>query len=179
MDTKSDLITSAIPNYIEERDIFGQVKPKRLFHYIRSRHSKHAPELNVNYAGFWVRTAATFIDILIISVVLSIIDSLFSRVNGLNDNLIYYRLSIALIIWISYNVLLDGSMFQATIGKMILNIKVIDLFGNKISISKALIRCISTIFSILPLGLGLWYITTDPKKQAWHDLIAGTFVKQV
>jgi uncharacterized RDD family membrane protein YckC len=59
---------------------------------------------------------------------------------------------------------------------MILKLKVIDLYGKRMSVLRSLFRCITTIISILPIGLGIWYITTDPKKRAWHDLIVGTYV---
>jgi uncharacterized RDD family membrane protein YckC len=45
-----------------------------------------------------------------------------------------------------------------------------------LSVLQAFYRCITTIISILPMGLGIWYMTTDSKKRTWHDLIAGTYV---
>jgi len=177
MQIKTDYAANNIPNYIEERDIFGQIKPKKLFVFKRSFHkSKNAPDLNVNYAGFWTRALATLIDLIVVIFVLAILDSMFLNNHFIIDNLNMYRIIIGILAWIFYNGLSDSSVYQATIGKMILKMNVIDLFGKRLSILKASLRCISTIFSILPLGLGFWYITTDPKKQAWHDLISGSYV---
>ena len=43
----------------------------------------------------------------------------------------------------------------------------------------ALVRGLSSIFSLAVLGLGALWILKDPERQAWHDKIAGTYVVKV
>ena len=133
MEIKSDYIANSIPNYVEERDVFGQIKPKKILKFKRKGfNSKKPPELNVNYAGFWERALASLIDITIVLFVLAILDSLFLNNQYAMDKFIIYKVMIGMITWVLYNELLDSSVYQATIGKMILKINVIDLFGKRI-----------------------------------------------
>lgn len=179
MNTKNDTIPNKIPDFVNERDIFGQIKPKGITVMKRFKF-KHkfinAPELKVSYAGLGARTIATLIDLTIVLSVLLILETFLFNFNYTNENFNIYRFLIGMFTWIFYNGLFESSVYQATIGKMILKIKVIDLYGKKMSVLRAVFRCISTIISILPIGLGIWYITTDPKKRGWHDLISGCYV---
>ena len=43
----------------------------------------------------------------------------------------------------------------------------------------ALVRGLSSIFSLAVLGIGCLWILKDPERQAWHDKIAGTYVVKV
>jgi uncharacterized RDD family membrane protein YckC len=89
-----------------------------------------------------------------------------------------YLLSLAITIlamWL-YNALMESSAKQATLGKMALGIVVVDLGGKRISFARATGRFFSKflISSILLIGYILAAFTE--KKQALHDLIAGTLV---
>ena len=66
---------------------------------------------------------------------------------------------------------------QSTPGKMLLSLKIVDskTFA-KPSILQLIIRLLSYVFSVVPLGLGIFYILLNKKRQAWHDLIADTVV---
>jgi len=177
MKTTSDIIANKIPDFDDERDVFGQIKPKRLA-FIKRFHHKfiNAPDLNVEYASLWARSVATYIDMLIVISVLWAIEIFLFKLDFSNNEYNSYRIFIGFTTWILYNGILDSSMFQATVGKLILKLKVIDLHGNRISFQKASFRCFSVIFSILPVGFGLWCIKSDYKKRSLHDLISGTFV---
>jgi len=168
---------NATPVYFEERDVLGQIKPSGITVFKRLKHKfVNAPDLKVIYAGLGPRVFATFIDLMIITGVILILETFLFKFNYTNNDFNTYRFFIVIFLWLFYNGAFESSVYQATIGKMILNLKVIDLYGKRISVSRSLWRCIITIVSILPVGLGIWYITTDPKKRAWHDLIAGTYV---
>lgn len=66
---------------------------------------------------------------------------------------------------------------QATPGKLMMSIKIVDAKTLKKPTKKQLIiRILSYIVSVLPLFLGLLWIVFDKKKQAWHDKISGTLV---
>ncbi|MCM8773068.1 MAG: RDD family protein [Candidatus Omnitrophica bacterium] len=92
----------------------------------------------------------------------------------------FASLAVFFFISIFYETFLVGK-FGATLGKMIVGIKIADENGNKISYGTAFVRevvvknviyCI--IFFIAWLGY-LWAIW-DKRKQTWHDKIARTIV---
>ncbi len=159
----------------QDRDVLGQ--PKGINVLQRFKHKlRNAPDLNVTYAGLGKRTIAKLIDLTIVFIPLLILETLLFKFNRTNNDFNTYRFFIVIITWIFYNSVFETSAYQATIGKMIVGLKVIDLYGKRISLLRSFFRCITVIISILPIGLGIWYITTDPKKRAWHDLISGTYV---
>lgn len=95
-----------------------------------------------------------------------------------------------------YFVLYTASSKQGTLGKQLLNIKVVDEAGNKVTYAQAAMREIFAlgnyicnllgyiigIFNLLSIGFGLgsvvstWFVLFDEKKQALHDKIAKTYV---
>ncbi len=88
-----------------------------------------------------------------------------------------YMLSLVITMW-PYNALMESSSKQATLGKMALGIVVVDLSGKRISFARATGRFFSKFFvsSILIIGIGYLFAAFTKKKQALHDLIAGTLV---
>ena len=75
-----------------------------------------------------------------------------------------------------YGAIGDASEKQGTMGKRLLNIRVTDLAGNRISFSIALLRNVAKIISALPLCLGYLYSFLNKKQQCLHDLLANTLV---
>ena len=71
---------------------------------------------------------------------------------------------------------MESSSNQATVGKMALGIQVTDLEGNRISFGKALGRNLAKIISALIFYIGFIMAAFTAKKQALHDMIAGTLV---
>jgi uncharacterized RDD family membrane protein YckC len=67
-------------------------------------------------------------------------------------------------------------MCYTTIGKQALKIVVTDLEGKRIDFVKATIRYFSKIISSLILLIGYIMAAFTEKKQALHDIIAGTLV---
>ncbi len=67
----------------------------------------------------------------------------------------------------------------ATIGKMILNLKVVRFDGYPIGFGIAVVRSLSSVFSTVVMALGFLWVIWDPEKQSWHDKIAGTVVVQL
>ena len=168
-------IQNPSPFFDENRDVLGQ--PKGVNFLQRFKHkSINTPDLTVTYAGLGTRTIAKLIDITIIYSPLLILETFLFKFNHMNNDFNTYRFFTVAFIWIFYNSVFEASVYQATIGKMILKLKVIDMYGKRMSILRSFFRCISVIISILPVGLGIWDITTDPKKRAWHDLLLGTYV---
>lgn len=66
---------------------------------------------------------------------------------------------------------------QATPGKSIFSLKIVDSKTmSKPTNSQLVVRLLSYIVSILPLGLGIFYIAMNKKRKGLHDCIAGTVV---
>ena len=85
-------------------------------------------------------------------------------------------ISLGLILnWIYYAVM-ESSAIQATLGKMALGIKVVDLEGNRISFAKATGRYFGKAISFLILFIGFIMVAFTKKKQGLHDIMASCLV---
>ena len=78
--------------------------------------------------------------------------------------------------WLLYFSLMESSSWQATFGKLILGIKVVDKANNKLSFWHALGRYFAKYVCWFTMGIGFLVIGFTEKKQGLHDLIAGTYV---
>jgi uncharacterized RDD family membrane protein YckC len=75
-----------------------------------------------------------------------------------------------------YYALLESSTWQGTLGKRALGLEVTDLEGRRISFGRATGRFFAKIISALILWIGFIMAGFTEKKQALHDMIAGTLV---
>src|SRR5829696_7098352 len=66
-----------------------------------------------------------------------------------------------------------------TLGGIICNLRVIGTHGGELRFVDALVRGLSSVFSIVALGIGCLWMLQDPERQMWHDKIAGTLVVKV
>lgn len=66
-----------------------------------------------------------------------------------------------------------------TVGGIICQLRVVRVDGTAVRFVDALVRGLSSIFSLAVLGIGCLWILKDPERQAWHDRIAGTYVVKV
>ena len=134
------------------------------------------------YVGFWARVLATLIDsVLIMAITLPPLLAIYGlaylenneAVSGLADILISNILPMILVI-------LFWTKKQATPGKMAVSARIVDAeTGGKPSKKQCVGRYFAYILSAIPLGLGFLWVAFDPKKQAWHDKLAGTVVVKV
>jgi uncharacterized RDD family membrane protein YckC len=137
----------------------------------------------LNYAGFWIRFAAYFIDAVIITIVnvaftfVLFGGSMFTapETSGFFIQNLSYTL-VSSVVGILYFCGMESSSRQATIGKMGVGIKVGNSRGEKISFLNALGRYFAKILSALTLMIGFMMAGWDSKKQALHDKLAGTYV---
>lgn len=83
---------------------------------------------------------------------------------------------ISLLIGWLYFALLESSDSQATIGKKMMGLKVSDLNGRRLSFWQATVRHFGKWVSNITFGLGYLVAGITEKKQALHDIIAGTVV---
>jgi uncharacterized RDD family membrane protein YckC len=66
-----------------------------------------------------------------------------------------------------------------TVGGIICQLRVVRTDGSRLTFADALVRGLSSIFSLAVVGIGALWILKDPERQAWHDKIAGTYVVKV
>jgi uncharacterized RDD family membrane protein YckC len=147
----------------------------------------------VAYAGFWLRFVAWIIDRIVIQVTSSILFLPFGASIGLRqfmrnhppsspEELIPIFASmgrifilLTLLTWLYY-ALLESSSWQATLGKKALGLEVTDLAGSRISFGRATGRYFARWISNMTLTIGYIMAGFTAKKQALHDIIAGTLV---
>ena len=66
-----------------------------------------------------------------------------------------------------------------TMGMTVLGMKVVTSDGSQLSTGKALLRYFGYILNAILLSIGFLWVAYDPKRQGWHDKIAGTLVVYV
>jgi uncharacterized RDD family membrane protein YckC len=148
--------------------------------------------LPVAYAGFWLRFVAWIIDRIVLQFAASIITLPFAASMGIREfmrshpsspedfipffeNLRKVFLIILVLNWLYY-ALLESSAWQATLGKKALGLEVTDLAGARISFGRATGRYFARYISVFTIGIGYIMAGFTEKKQALHDMIAGTLV---
>jgi uncharacterized RDD family membrane protein YckC len=137
----------------------------------------------LNYAGFWMRFAAYFLDFLILMAVnfsISLVGGLsMAQAAGVQPRgAIAFQLvlfAINMTIGISYEVVLIGK-YGATLGKMACKIKVVTADGGRVSYLRALGRYFAKILSGFTCLIGYIIIAFDSQKRALHDHICNTRV---
>ncbi|MFD2245817.1 RDD family protein [Pontibacter ruber] len=135
--------------------------------------------LDLPYAGFWIRLIAYLLDSLIIFIVSSI-PFFFIRLHylggkdELTTELVLNGISV-LLGWFYYAGM-ESSKYQATLGKQMMGIFVTDTGGYRLSFLHATGRFFAKIPSSLILLIGFIMAAFTARKQALHDIIAGTLV---
>jgi uncharacterized RDD family membrane protein YckC len=131
----------------------------------------------VVYAGFWRRFAAIIIDAIIVGIVAIVGDIVLGQiVSPTSTTFATLSSGYSIGVGIAYFVGMESGRQQATLGKRALGIIVTDLRGNRVSSMRALVRYLSKILSGLTLLIGYLMAGFTEKKQALHDMIAGTLV---
>jgi uncharacterized RDD family membrane protein YckC len=140
----------------------------------------------VEYAGFWRRFAASFIDGIILNVagwIISLVFLPFLLPGMFSADLLslsFLAMIPAYIVLVAidwlYYALLESSKYQATLGKMALGIIVTDMDGKRVSFGRATGRYFGKIISVFILFIGFLMIAFTGKKQGLHDMIADTLV---
>ena len=135
----------------------------------------------LDYAGFWIRFAANLIDnIILLMIIVPVLwwaygDAILA---GQSDAPISGFVSfVAQYVFPAVATILFGYTKQATPGKMLLSLRLVDAStGGKMSVGQAIGRYFAYIPSFLVLCLGVFWIGWDSRKQGWHDKLAGTLV---
>ena len=133
------------------------------------------------YAGFWRRVLAVFIDsMLLLCVTMPLLGAIYgwgyfldpSRSlvpHGAELFISYVLPAVATIVF--------WKTRQATPGKMLLSMKIVDATtGEAMTTGQSIGRFFAYFVSTFVFMLGYLWVAFDPRKQSWHDKLAGTVV---
>jgi uncharacterized RDD family membrane protein YckC len=138
------------------------------------------------YAGFWIRVGAYIIDYILLLIPTVVVAFIIGMIAGLmlGSRLdaealellkLVVQLFFMLMAWLYYAIM-ESSAKQATFGKMICGLKVTDIQGQRITFGQASGRFFGQIISSLICCVGYMMAGWTEKKQALHDIMAGTLV---
>jgi uncharacterized RDD family membrane protein YckC len=133
---------------------------------------------HVAYGGFWVRVVAYIIDGILLTIVCGVADRLLG-INILATDWDHYdplANVISLVIGWLYFALLESSERGATVGKMVMGLRVVTSDGQRLSFMNATGRYFAKILSAIILCIGFIMVAFTDKKRGLHDIIAGTLV---
>jgi len=131
---------------------------------------------SVIYVGFWKRFLASIIDSFIIIIPIFAMLYFFSKLDSDSIFLnILAFVSSTTLSWI-YSAGLQSSSWQATVGKKVLGIIVVDEYGDRLTLKRATGRFFAMFLSSFCFNFGYIMIAFTKHKQGLHDKIAKTFV---
>lgn len=139
-------------------------------------HQQTAPQY---FASFDQRLLASVIDfffIFLVYIIVLLLSFIFMTEQAQRISTAIVLLPLIPILKFIYGIVGDCSAAQGTVGKRLLNIKVTDMMGNRISFGRSLGRNAAKIFSVIPLFFGYLYSFLNRKQQCWHDIAANTLV---
>lgn len=84
--------------------------------------------------------------------------------------------AVGLLLCFLYNVILNASRFQGTLGKHALGLKVCDANNRRIGFIRSVIRSLASYLSAIILCIGFMIAGWNKRKRSLHDYIAGTYV---
>ncbi len=150
--------------------------------------SAPAPGASI-YGSFWMRFVALAIDTVIIGAVNTVIYMIsfttffLSVADGKMEKAGMAMIGGQMALWcvsfligLFYFSLMESSRWQGTLGKIAVNLKVVDRNGRRLSYWRALVRYASHFISNLTFGIGYLMNVFTARQQCLHDLIAGTLV---
>ena len=144
------------------------------------------PSSFYGYAGFWRRFGALFLDNILMGIAGGLLGFVIGIIAGAagaagqngqaSMGLLFGVQLVTFLMQMMYFAGMESSSSQATLGKMALGIKVVDLQGRRISFGRGVGRFFAKILSGIILAIGYIMAAFTEKKQGLHDMIAGTLV---
>lgn len=134
---------------------------------------------DLEYVGFWPRVGASLIDEILLAVItFPLLMAFYGESYWTSGSIIEGPMDFLLsFVFPAVTVVLFWVTKQATPGKMAVAARIVDAkTGNAPSIGQFIGRYFSYLLSVLPLGLGFFWVAFDDRKQGWHDKLAGTVV---
>jgi len=149
----------------ELRTLFGFAKPSLLMQY---------------YGSFDQRLLASVLDWFILFgvfvIIAFIVVLLFIQDKETRIIVSFSILGVIPLAKVIYHIVMESSAKQATYGKQMLKIKVVDMNGDRISTGMAISRNLLKVLSALPFCLGYVIAFFNKKQQCLHDMLANTLV---
>ncbi len=115
-------------------------------------------------AGFWIRMAALFLDVILVCFAMSVLHDGFHHLH--------------LLVLATYGAVM-WKLRASTVGGIVFDLRVARLDGRPVDWQTAVVRALACFLSLAVAGLGFFWIAFDDAHQAWHDKIAGTVVVRV
>jgi uncharacterized RDD family membrane protein YckC len=142
-----------------------------------------------SYGGFWIRLVAAIIDgiivqavvtpvVFIVGLMIGVAGAVATTGRGPGILAIWTGVAFGLFASWLYEAAMESSSKQATLGKMVLGMRVTDLQGNRISFARATVRHFCKYISAMIMFIGYIMAGFTDRKQALHDMIAGTLVRR-
>ena len=134
------------------------------------------------YGGFWNRFVAFFIDGIIISMAADnlgvVLEGFYRAAGGTSEGAGDLGFFLGLILGWLYYAIMESSAKQATLGKIAMGLVVTDKRDNRLTFGRATARYFAKWLSGIILMIGYIIAAFTEKKEALHDMIAGTIVYQ-
>ncbi|MGH2827371.1 MAG: RDD family protein [Actinomycetota bacterium] len=126
-------------------------------------------------AGFWIRFDALLIDLVLLAAVTGALMGI-----GSSSLSTWVKVSVdprSLLLLLAYFSFFEGSASGQTVGKKLLNIRVVDIDnGQSIGFVRATVRNIVAYFVSVIFLLGYLWMLWDEERQTWHDKVASSVV---
>lgn len=143
----------------------------------------------IGYGGFWIRVVAYLLDAILLNIAFGIIGSfiglgLLTADPAKLDEMILspemgrFQFISVVVTWL-YFALMESSPRGATVGKMVVGLRVVDERGQRISFLRATGRFFAKFISAMILLIGFLMVAFTERKRGLHDIIAGTLVVKV
>ena len=126
------------------------------------------------YGGFWIRLLAFMVDGLVIGALVALATFVaFGRTATQTWALPTVETAVGFVYLTTCWSFLGGG---ATLGMRLFGLRVLGVDGTPIGLGAAIVRWVGIVISAALLLLGTGWIAVDPRKQGWHDKLAGTVV---
>ena len=138
------------------------------------------------YGGFWIRVVAYILDGILLNIVFAILSVVmgvslmptrFSNMDSVDalSSMGQLQLVSVILTWL-YFALMESSARGATVGKMILGLRVVTDQGNRLSFLHATGRFFAKFISAIILFIGFIMVAFTDRKRGLHDIIVSTLV---
>lgn len=117
------------------------------------------PNATLPRAGFWIRTGAVLIDLVLIAVIFG--------PTGAGELILPGLAAYGAVMW---------KFKGTTIGGIVCGLRVVRLDDRPIDWPTAVVRALGCFLSLVVGCLGFVWVVFDTERQSWHDKIAGTVV---
>jgi uncharacterized RDD family membrane protein YckC/cytoskeletal protein CcmA (bactofilin family) len=115
-------------------------------------------------AGFWIRIAASLIDVVLVGMLCGLLSS------------IWHHLGSVFPLWFAVYSVALWALKGTTIGGIVCGLKLVRLDDRKVDWTVAVVRGLGGFLSLAVAGLGFIWVALDDQRQSWHDKIAGTTI---